>query len=615
MAIANGTYEILPLLDVTMAMDVYGNSTANKANVRLYGRNGANSQKWAITTNGGISTILDAETGKSLDVANGTQAKGTNVWMYTHNNSAAQRFVLTEDGTQTINGTAYPVVKIGAFGASSYVLDCAGGKSDINTNIQIWTSNNSAAQRFVLVPTEWLATTSQNATTVALPTPANGRYGWYDGGLFLQPFDPNGNIYGKTIGAIAPVWLVGASISTYQVRYRTRTRLAGAEWLSEWSSWKSIADDSTGFDGWGTVGAANVTAQKNGEYCFAPYEVSFDNSSTYDRTDIQFSVRCWSANWGVSNAPAHGGEYTWTVTTLRQVAISTIGAYLTPDGIQITYDSTGTQDGNAITVESSAWGTYSATGPADGSVLVPNLYVTAIPKSGDQLDVTLRMTTPDGLAVSRTVTATVAYEGTHGSGLTLSATVSGTIATVTANVAGASAWLMVEEGHGTRFVALQGQSPWKVAPPLGVPWKVYASATTQSGWTSTTATFDAISDDGYHITSQDLVTDLAIVTGSGAPPTFAPSYSRDADTHDVLGRERPIYVAGSSTEQSWEISGVVGGGAADMLRLADWALHAGHVYFRGPRGFWAQALVLGGKTDLTGPRTYSISLSLRGEVW
>lgn len=386
--------------------------------------------------------------------------------------------------------------------------------------------------------------------------------------------------------------------------------------MSDWSDWRSIEDASTAWDGWGAVGDSNCDATRIGGVWWSPDGVTVDNSSTYDRTDIQFSVRGWSANWGVSNASAHGGEYTWTVTTLRPVAISTLAAHLTPEGIEVEYTTTGSQDGNSFTITSSVWGTYSATGGASGDMLVPNLYIANLPKNGDTISITMRMTTPDGLTLTRTASVVVSYSGTHGSGLTLTAVPNGTLATVTANIADARAWLIVDEGHGERFVELAGSSPWTVAPPLGIPWKVYASAVTQSGWTSTIATFDAIEDSGYHITSQDLATDLAIYVGDGEPPTFAPSYTRDADLHDVLGRERPVYMAGSSTEAAWEISGMAHGSGADaMLQKANWALHAGHVYFRSPRGFWSQALVVGGKVDLTGPHAYAISVTLRGEVW
>ena len=138
MAIADGTYEMLPMLDVTMAVDVRGNSVANSATVFLWSRNGGNSQKWSLRNEGSYYTIRDAETGKSLDVSGGRARNGSRCIMYTFKDSANQHWKVTEVGTQAINGTAYPVVTIGAFAGTAYNVDCTGNKSALRTIIEIW---------------------------------------------------------------------------------------------------------------------------------------------------------------------------------------------------------------------------------------------------------------------------------------------------------------------------------------------------------------------------------------------------------------------------------------------------------------------------------------------
>lgn len=607
MAIADGVYEILPLLNVGMALDVYGNSVANKANVRIWSRNGTNGQKWTIATTGGITTIRDAETGRSLDVAGAVQANGRNVWMYTYNGTSAQRFVLTEYGTQAVNGTAYPVVRIGAFGANTYVLDVAGGKSSINTNVQIYTSNATNAQRFVLIPTEWLAI-SGKTTATGLPTPSAGAVGTTRG-TALAPVTPIDS------DTVYPAWKCPETY--YQVRYRTRTRDAGEDWLDDWSDWKSIADGSTAWDGYGAPGASNCTPTLIGKRQWSTNGVAVDNSSTYDRTDIEITARPWRASWGsVPGSSAHGPSYTYSVITARAVTISAMGVLLSPDGITCTWTSNCTHDGNSVTLKADAWGVYTTTGSASGSVTIPQYLVSDMPDSGDSVTVTMTMTTVDGLEVTKTSTVTVSYESNHGTSLTLSATTSGTIATVTASDASAQAWLIIDEGHGTRYVPLDGSSPWTVAPPLGIPWKVLASVTNAGTWASVIKTFVPIVDGGWHVTSQDLSRDLVILWGEGESPKADPSYSRSVDEVEVLGRERPVYVPQDATETSWTVEGVTYGKWIDQdVALADWAVHAGHVIFRSPQGWWTQACVTGGSIEQTRRDVRSIKLSMKGETW
>lgn len=613
MAIADGSYEILPLLDATMAMDVISNSAANKANVRLWGRNGSNEQKWQIASQGSYFTIRDAETGKSLDVANGTQAKGTNVWMYTYSGSTAQRWTITETGTQAINGTSYPTVTIGAFGASTYVLDCAGGKSTMNTNIQIWTPNGSAAQQFVLFPTEWNAANGVKVTDggsvltyYIAPTPTMGDCGTTAGTpLSLTP--------PVNSGTIRPAWVCDKE--QYQVRYRTRTRNSGASTMGAWTNWKSISGGSTAWDGFGAPGQSNCTPTVIDGVCWSTSGVSVNNSSTYDRTDIEFGVRCWIPSW-YNNATAHGDTYTFAVVSVRPVTVSEVGVLLTPDGVTVTWVTDATHGGNAITVTSDVWGSYSTTGAATGSVAIPQRLLRSMPNSGDTVKVEFAMKTIDGLVVTTSVDATASYEGTHGTSITISSTVSGTIATVTSNRATTKAWLVVPEGHATRFVPLAGSTPWKVAPPIGVPWSILATYKTSSSWSSKIQTFNAIADAGWHITSQDLTKDLAVYTGEGNAPKADPSYSRSVSSVDVMGRDRPVYLPTDTTEATWTLEGITYGAAMDGdVALADWAVHAGHVYFRSPMGFWSQACVTGGKVEQTRTTMRAISVSMSGEVW
>lgn len=606
MAIADGTYEILPMLDVTMAMSVQGNSTANSATVFLWSRDGSNAEKWTLANQGSYYTIRDAETGKSLDVSGGKAKKGARCIMWTFGDAANQRWKVTEVGTQAINGTDYPVVTIGAFAGTAYNVDCTGNKSALRTIIEIWTASGAANQQFVLVPTEWEATASANTGYAALPTPARGTAGTTVGtALASSTALTNGTLY--------PAWECGES--RYQLRYRTRRRTAGTDGMGAWSNWKSIADGSTAWDGWGAPGASNCTPTTSGGRKWSTNGVAVDNRTNYDRTDVQFAARSWSASWGAGGA-AHGSAYSWTVTTTRPVAISDASVLLTPDGVTVAWVSSASRGNNTVTLESDVWGSYTATGAATGSATVPQYAMRRTPDEGEVVAVKVTLRTADGVTVSRTVSAVASYEGSHGTTLTLRADVVGTLATVTASNANAQAWLVVPEGHGTRYVPLAGSSPWTVPAPLGVEWSVLASVVDGTSWASVQQRFAPIYDTGWHVTSQDMTKDLAVYVNAGSAPKADVSYSRSVESVDVIGRERPVYLPGDATEASWTLDGMTYGDyMAEDAALADWAVHAGHVYFRGPNGFWAQACVTGGKVEQSTANAREISISMSGEVW
>lgn len=606
MAIADGTYEMLPMLDVTMAVDVRGNSVANSATVFLWSRSGGNSQKWTLRNEGSYYTIRDAETGKSLDVSGGRARNGSRCIMYTFSGSANQRWKVTEVGTQAINGTAYPVVTIGAFNGSAYMLDVTGGKSALRAIIEIWTAHGQANQQFVLVPTEWEATASAKTSYAALPTPSRGTSGAAIGTSLPSSV-------GLANGTLHPAW--ACAQDEYQVRYRTRTRRSGASGMGAWSNWMSIADGSTAWDGWGTPGASNCTPTDAGGRKWSTDGVAIDNRTTYDRTDVEFAVRSWTASWGAGGA-AHGASYAWTVTTTRPVTISDASVLLSPDGVTVAWASTAMGSGNTVTLESDVWGTYTTTGAGSGSAPIPQYAMRRTPDDGETVNVKVTLRTADGVTASRTVSATATYEGTHGTTLELHADVDRTLATITASDANARAWLVVPEGHGTRYVPLAGSSPWVVPAPLGVAWHVLASVVDGARWASVLQRFPAIFDTGWHVTSQDMTKDLAVYVNAGEAPKADVSYSRAVDAVDVMGRERPIYLVGDTTEASWTLDGMTYGDyMAEDAALADWAVHAGHVYFRGPNGFWAQACVTGGKVEQSTANAREISISMSGEVW
>ena len=134
------------------ALDVAGASTVSGANVQQYTSNGSLAQKWILATNKNgtyrIASALDQNL--VLDVAAANASNGANVQLYRANGSTAQSFALIATnpavtGSKTVDDGIY---SISMSANRSAVLDVAAGSTSSGANIQIYTSNSTAAQKF-----------------------------------------------------------------------------------------------------------------------------------------------------------------------------------------------------------------------------------------------------------------------------------------------------------------------------------------------------------------------------------------------------------------------------------------------------------------------------------
>ncbi len=94
--------------------------------------------------------IKNAYSGRYLDVSGGIAAQGTNVQQYEFNGTASQKWFLApqDDGTFMI-GSMVGMTTTDGKTYINYVLDINGGKDGSNgVNLQIWSPNTSAAQKF-----------------------------------------------------------------------------------------------------------------------------------------------------------------------------------------------------------------------------------------------------------------------------------------------------------------------------------------------------------------------------------------------------------------------------------------------------------------------------------
>ena len=149
--IETAMYKITSALSSNKVLDLAGRKNTNKANIQLYVSNNSTAQRFLIKyVSKGYYKIENAFSIKVLDVSKGKAFNGNNVWQYSYNGSKAQLWKIqrNNDGTYTF------ISKLGNF-----ALDIKGAKTNNKTNIQIYKSNGSKAQKFYLIKDNHLSAT------------------------------------------------------------------------------------------------------------------------------------------------------------------------------------------------------------------------------------------------------------------------------------------------------------------------------------------------------------------------------------------------------------------------------------------------------------------------
>ena len=136
---ADGTYYIKNQ-DVNYALDVSGGSLYAGANVQLYSLNRTNAQKWKLSHDStGYVSFQNVGSGMYLTAAG--SGKSANVYQQKKTNDYNQKWIIMFDNSQNL--------RVVSALNSTLVLDVSGGKIRNSSNIQLYESNNTKAQKWV----------------------------------------------------------------------------------------------------------------------------------------------------------------------------------------------------------------------------------------------------------------------------------------------------------------------------------------------------------------------------------------------------------------------------------------------------------------------------------
>lgn len=137
--IADGVYYIKNK-NVNYALDVYGGSLYGGANVQMYSLNRSNAQKWKITHDS-KGYVMFQNVGSGMYLTAGGSGNSANVYQQKQSNGYNQKWIIMFDTNSNL--------RIVSALHSNRVLDVHGGMIRNFSNIQLYDSNNSNAQKWV----------------------------------------------------------------------------------------------------------------------------------------------------------------------------------------------------------------------------------------------------------------------------------------------------------------------------------------------------------------------------------------------------------------------------------------------------------------------------------
>lgn len=233
------------------AFDLTGGSVSSGTVVQGYKANGTAAQHFFfraadLIKNGCYTIASGLGKDKTLDVKNGSFANGSNVQIWSKNDSNAQKFKITK------SGNAYVITA----GSSDFALDAKDGGKGNGTNIQLYEKNGTAAQ-------SWTVRIIDGGKIVFVNV-GSGRVLDVNGanasdGANVQLYDAN--------GTAAQSWkLTETTISNGWVFVNGRWTFGGTAYSTScYNAWQRIKDKS---------GLARASS-----YGVQPYIITIDNTA------------------------------------------------------------------------------------------------------------------------------------------------------------------------------------------------------------------------------------------------------------------------------------------------------------------------------------------------
>lgn len=146
--IPNGWYEIAPLANENMRLDVDDSKEGNGVNIKLFTRNGHTAQRFYVRNLGNGYFTMQTGCNGYVDLKYGETGNGTNIWQYEKEaaNGKCQKFRAIRRNNES-GVYIEPMIKQGL------AITCVNHSAAPQTNIVIWTRENSNYQKWKFIQT------------------------------------------------------------------------------------------------------------------------------------------------------------------------------------------------------------------------------------------------------------------------------------------------------------------------------------------------------------------------------------------------------------------------------------------------------------------------------
>lgn len=157
----SGNYLKITNANSGKVLDVAAGLRQNGTNIQLYDWNGSKAQLWiAVNTNDGIKLVSALDKNLVMDLYGAVTANGNNISVYASNNTKAQRWIFKkeEDPRAAMDRLALAgknlvsegIYEIHSAINSRFNLDVTAGSTNNRANVQLYTDNDSGAQRWII---------------------------------------------------------------------------------------------------------------------------------------------------------------------------------------------------------------------------------------------------------------------------------------------------------------------------------------------------------------------------------------------------------------------------------------------------------------------------------
>lgn len=640
--VPTGTYVIRPRVNMSCALDVQGSSHAVGARVIISGEHlgsgtdhGNNQVVWLRQyDDNGRAKLAFCHTMMLCEIFDTNEANsGAAVCQCDDYGGTDQQWVVTPHGHATLNGTSVPCYQLRNYAAqgTSLVMDVCGGGSTPGTYVQIWPMHGGSNQDFVFQPAEMVGDDIPTPSIVGVAKAASK----------VRAADLGTTKTANDAGASTTSWALGwrGDGTQWQARYRYREQAPGGD-FGGWSDWLSAADGSKANSGWGTTWTPNVTTKDTPvKMPGTALSLPAVNNTDRDRVEVQLEVRRFVEGYqGRAGLMAHGQSDVQTARLVWEPTITISGAELGPDGLSVSYSSDYAHSANMVEVEevtgadgrsllaTNAASLRSTSMPAEGTVTIPYSDLADLPADGEELSVTLSLSTRED--VTAEATATVAETVADGRTATIEPTLTTTdryTVEVSEPAHDEDEAHLVQGGRSDEVAlsAEDGKMVGEAVPALGSSAKALLVARESDGtWNATTAAVSGIDDGAYvwNWTDADGTRRAAVLRyGLDEPITQQDSWKAEASELMTMGRPLPAYRFAKAATRDLGVSGELLKAGVAQRRWeteADFValLRAQHALFRNRFGGVHHVAITGVDITRTWDEYTSVSVSQNEET-